>query len=68
MFFVNVVARETNPKLAVELAWIEEATLFALAWMVFVGLGLTLERRRHIAMIVLSRQRCRRGSPRSCTS
>jgi C4-dicarboxylate transporter, DctQ subunit len=50
LFFVNVVARETSPKLAVELAWIEEATLFALAWMVFVGLGLTLERRRHIAM------------------
>ena len=50
MFFVNVVARETSPSLAVELAWIEEATLFALAWMVFVGLGLTLERRRHIAM------------------
>lgn len=50
LFFLNVVARETSPKLAVELAWIEEATLFALAWMVFVGLGLTLERRRHIAM------------------
>jgi C4-dicarboxylate transporter DctQ subunit len=50
LFFANVVARETSPKLAVELAWIEEATLFALAWMVFVGLGLALERRRHIAM------------------
>jgi C4-dicarboxylate transporter DctQ subunit len=50
LFFVNVLARELSPGLAVELAWIEEATLFALAWMVFVGLGLTLERRRHIAM------------------
>jgi C4-dicarboxylate transporter DctQ subunit len=50
MFFVNVLARELSPGLAVELAWIEEATLFALAWMVFVGLGLTLEQRRHIAM------------------
>jgi C4-dicarboxylate transporter DctQ subunit len=50
MFFINVLARELSPALAVELAWIEEATLFALAWMVFVGLGLTLERRRHIAM------------------
>jgi C4-dicarboxylate transporter, DctQ subunit len=50
LFFLNVVARETSPKLAVELAWIEEATLFALAWMVFVGMGLALERRRHIAM------------------
>jgi C4-dicarboxylate transporter, DctQ subunit len=50
MYFVNVVVRETYPKLATELAWIDEATLFALAWMVFVGLGLTLERRRHISM------------------
>jgi C4-dicarboxylate transporter DctQ subunit len=50
LFFINVLARELSPRLAVELAWIEEATLFALAWMVFVGLGLTLERRRHIAM------------------
>jgi len=52
MFFVNVVVRETSPRLATELAWIEEATLFALAWFVFVGLGLALERRRHIAMTV----------------
>jgi C4-dicarboxylate transporter DctQ subunit len=50
LFFVNVVVRETSPGLATELAWIEEATLFGLAWMVFVGLGLALERRRHIAM------------------
>ena len=49
-----MVARETFPKLAVELAWIEEATLFALAWMVFIGLGLVLEQRRHIAMTAYS--------------
>ena len=54
MFFVNVVVRETSPSLATELAWIEEATLFGLAWMVFVGLGLALERRRHIAMTAFS--------------
>jgi C4-dicarboxylate transporter DctQ subunit len=54
LYFVNVVVRETSPRLATELAWIEEATLFALAWLVFVGLGLALERRRHIAMTVLS--------------
>jgi TRAP-type C4-dicarboxylate transport system, small permease component len=52
MFFINVAVREISPNLATELAWIEEATLFALAWLVFVGLGLTLERRRHIAMTV----------------
>jgi len=54
MFFINVVVRETSPRLATELAWIEEATLFALAWLVFIGLGLTLERRRHIAMTVFA--------------
>lgn len=53
MFFVNVAVREVSPKLATELAWIEEATLFALAWLVFIGLGLALERRRQIAMTVL---------------
>jgi C4-dicarboxylate transporter DctQ subunit len=54
MFFINVVVRETSPSLATELAWIEEATLFGLAWLVFIGLGLTLERRRHIAMTVFA--------------
>jgi C4-dicarboxylate transporter DctQ subunit len=54
LFFLNVVARELFPRLAVELAWVEEATLFALAWMVFVGLGLVLEQRRHIAMTAFS--------------
>jgi C4-dicarboxylate transporter DctQ subunit len=50
LYFINVVVRGTSPKLATELAWIEEATLFAFAWLVFVGLGLALEQRRHIAM------------------
>lgn len=54
MYFINVVVRETSPGLATELAWIEEATLFALAWLVFIGLGLTLEKRRHIAMTVFA--------------
>ncbi len=54
MFFFNVLAREFSPRLAVELAWIEEATLFLLSWLVFVGLGLVLERRRHIAMTAYS--------------
>lgn len=54
MFFINVAVRETSPRLATGLAWIEEATLFGVAWLVFMGLGLTLERRRHIAMTVVS--------------
>jgi C4-dicarboxylate transporter DctQ subunit len=52
LYFMNVVVRSTSPRLATELAWIEEATLFAFAWLVFVGLGLALEQRRHIAMTV----------------
>ncbi len=53
LFFANVAVRELSPSLASDLAWIEEATLFALAWMVFLGLGLALERRRHIAMTAI---------------
>jgi C4-dicarboxylate transporter DctQ subunit len=53
MFFVNVMVRWMSPRHASDLAWIEEATLFALAWLVFVGLGLALEQRRHIAMTAL---------------
>ena len=52
LYFTNVMVRSTSPRLATELAWIEEATLFAFAWLVFVGLGLALEQRRHIAMTV----------------
>jgi C4-dicarboxylate transporter DctQ subunit len=50
LYVLNVLVRELWPALASQLAWIEEATLFALAWLVFIGLGITLERRRHIAM------------------
>ena len=52
LFFTNVVVRQLSPQLATELAWIEEATLFALAWLVFAGFGIALERRRQIAMTV----------------
>lgn len=50
LYFINVAVRFSSPRLATELAWIDEATLFGLAWLVFLGLGLALERRRHIAM------------------
>ncbi|WP_046863937.1 TRAP transporter small permease [Microvirga massiliensis] len=53
LFFTNVAVREISPSHASDLAWIEEATLFALAWLVFIGLGLALERRRHIAMTAI---------------
>jgi C4-dicarboxylate transporter DctQ subunit len=49
----NVAVRELAAAYAAHFAWIEEACLFALAWVVFLGLGLALERGRHIAMTSL---------------
>lgn len=49
----NVGVRELAPVQASRFAWIEEACLFALAWVVFLALGLALERGRHIAMTSL---------------
>ncbi len=53
LYSFNVAVRELSPGFASSFAWVEEATLFALAWLVFIGLGLALERRRHIAMTAL---------------
>lgn len=49
----NVAVRELAPTYAASFAWIEEACLFSLAWVVFLGLSLALERGRHIAMTSL---------------
>ena len=49
----NVGVRFLAPSLASNFAWIEELVLFGLAWLVFAGLGLALERGRHIAMTAL---------------
>jgi C4-dicarboxylate transporter, DctQ subunit len=49
-YALNVAVRELASTHAASFAWIEEACLFALAWVVFLGLGLALERGRHIAM------------------
>jgi TRAP-type C4-dicarboxylate transport system permease small subunit len=49
----NVLVRDLTPKYASSFAWIDEASLFGLAWTVFLGLGLTLERGRHISMTAL---------------
>ena len=53
MYAFNVAVRELVPAQAARFAWIEEACLFSLAWVVFLGLGLALERGRHIAMTSL---------------
>ncbi len=52
-YTVNVLVRELASGYASRFAWIDEACLFGLAWMVFLGLGLALERGRHIAMTSL---------------
>lgn len=46
----NVLVRELAATYASRFAWIDEACLFGLAWMVFLGMGLALERGRQIAM------------------
>ena len=53
VYAFNVAVRELAAAHAAKFAWIEEACLFALAWVVFLGLGLALERGRHIAMTSL---------------
>jgi C4-dicarboxylate transporter DctQ subunit len=53
VYAFNVAVRELASAQAAKFAWIEEACLFALAWVVFLGLGLALERGRHIAMTSL---------------
>lgn len=60
----NVVVRELFASQAANFAWIEEACLYALAWVVFLGLGLALEQGRQIAMTSLLEHlapRLRRG-------
>lgn len=55
VYTFNVLVREFAASYASRFAWIDEVCLFALAWMVFLGLGLTLERGRHISMTALLR-------------
>lgn len=52
-YTVNVLVRELASQYASRFVWIDEACLFGLAWIVFLGLGLALERGRHIAMTSL---------------
>jgi C4-dicarboxylate transporter DctQ subunit len=55
LYTLNVLVREAAPQYASRIAWIDELCLFGLAWVVFLGLGITLERRRHISMSALLR-------------
>jgi len=56
LYTLNVLVREAAPGYASRIAWIDEVCLFGLAWVVFLGLGLTLERGRHISMTALLRR------------
>jgi C4-dicarboxylate transporter DctQ subunit len=49
-YALNVAVRELATRYAAQFAWIDEACLYALAWVVFLGVGLALERGRQIAM------------------
>lgn len=56
LYTLNVLVREAAPAYASRIAWIDEVCLFGLAWVVFLGLGITLERGRHIGMTALLRR------------
>ncbi len=46
----QVIIRGVSPELATRTSWIEELTIFGMVWLAFLGLGITLERGRHVAM------------------
>jgi TRAP-type C4-dicarboxylate transport system permease small subunit len=53
LFFFNVVAREIGGTFASQFAWIEEAVRLMNIFLVFLGLGLALERGRHVGIDTL---------------
>ncbi|MBR9651534.1 TRAP transporter small permease [Thalassovita aquimarina] len=53
LFFFNVVAREIGGSFASQFAWIEEAVRLLNTLLVFLGLGLALERGRHMGIDTL---------------
>ncbi len=50
LFFVNIVVRTLAPRFASDLAWVEEAVRLLNLFLVFGGLGLALERGRHVSI------------------
>lgn len=53
LFAINVAAREFGGTFASQLAWIEEAVRLMNLFLVFVALGLALERGRHVGIDTL---------------
>ncbi len=54
LFFVNIVVRTVAPQFASDLAWVEEVVRLLNLFLVFGGLGLALERGRHVSIDTLS--------------
>lgn len=50
LYFVGVIARELGGQTASSFAWIEEAVRMLNLFLVFLGLGLALERGRHVGI------------------
>lgn len=50
LFFLSVVTREIGGTFASRFAWIEEAVRFMNIFLVFLGLGLALERGKHVGI------------------
>lgn len=53
LFFLSVVTREIGGTFASRFAWIEEAVRFMNIFLVFLGLGLALERGKHVGIDTL---------------
>lgn len=53
LFTTGIVARELGGGVAARLAWVEEATRLLNLFLVFLALGLALERGRHVGMDTL---------------
>lgn len=50
LYGINVIMHNFAPRMARHFVWIEELALFFLVWLVFIGLGYTLDRGRHVSM------------------
>ena len=50
LYGFNVIIREFFPLFASTFAWIDEASRILMVWMVFLSLGLALDKGRHISM------------------
>jgi TRAP-type C4-dicarboxylate transport system permease small subunit len=50
LYGLNVIVREITPQYASLFAWIDEASRILMVWVVFLSIGIALDRGRHIAM------------------